>query len=230
VRVEVTNTGDTLWLASPDERGGYVCLGGHLHDGAGRPLRVEWFRQRLPRDVAPGQTVTLDARFGLPETAGDYLVRLDLVDDRIIWFSQAGSPTHDLRLGVSWSDSLDPHRFEARIEPLGTFPPEAGTETFPLHLRLTNVGDTTWLNGPGDRKGTVQVGVLNLGDEGAIHDRDYFRAPLPCAVKPGESIEILTTVPLGPGAGHYFAVDLVAEQVCWFTTHGSKPLLFVLRA
>jgi hypothetical protein len=79
VRVDVTNTGDTLWFASTNEGGGYVCLGGHLLDGGGRPLRLEWFRQRLPRDVAPGQTVTMDARFGLPETAGDYVVRLELV-------------------------------------------------------------------------------------------------------------------------------------------------------
>jgi hypothetical protein len=82
---------------------------------------------------------------------------------------------------------LTPNRFEARIEPLGTFPPEAGTETFPLHLRVTNVGDTTWLSGPGDRKGTVQIGVQQLGADGVIHERDYFRAPLPCTVSPGES-------------------------------------------
>jgi len=32
-------------------------------------------------------------------------------------------------------------------------------------LRLTNVGDTTWLNGPGQGKGTVQIGVQHLGAE-----------------------------------------------------------------
>lgn len=229
VPVTIENTGDTLWLATEDRlAGGYVCLGGHLHDAAGRSLRIGHFTQRLPRDVAPGESVAVEATFALPESAGSYVLRLDMVDERVAWFSQLGSPTTDLVLTVTWSDSLDPHRFEARIEPLGPFPPPADGDAFSLRLRITNAGDTTWLSGPGDRRGTVQVGVQRLSADGAVDELDYFRAPLPRLVAPGESTEVSLTVPLRPGAGRSFAVDLVAEQICWFARHGSRPLSFEL--
>lgn len=229
VALNLTNMGDTLWLAAEDHiGGGYVSLGGHLHDSAGRPLRVGHFTQRLPSDVPPGGTVAVLATFGLPEAVGRFVLRLDMVDDRIAWLSQVGSPTTDLEMAVAWSDSRDPHRFEARIEPAGAFPPEAGNDAFDLQLRLTNVGDTTWLHTPADERGTVQVGLHRLRPDGAIAERDYFRAPLPCTVRPGESVEVCASVPLRPGAGRTFAVDLVAEHICWFAHHGSRPLTFVL--
>lgn len=228
--IRIANAGDTLWLAQEDHvGGGYVSLGGHLHDGDGRALRVGHFTQRLPRDVAPGECVDMVARFGLPEAAGRFLLGLDLVDDRITWFSQVGSPTAELTLDVTWSDSRDPHRFEARMEPVGPFPPAASLAGFPLHLRITNAGDTTWLEGPQDHQGTVSVGVQQLRPDGQIANRDYFRISLPRSVTPGEAVEVRATVPLWPEAGHLFAIDLVAEHICWFSHHGSRGLTIELR-
>jgi SAM-dependent methyltransferase len=227
IPIRIVNLGDTLWLAEQDHvGGGYVSLGGHLQDGNGAALAVGHFTQRLPRDVAPGETVEMLATFGLPEVAGRFTIRLDLVDDRVAWFSQVGSPTTDLELQVVWSDSSDPHRFEARIEPTGPFPPTARDAGFSLHLRITNTGDTRWVDGPPGRRGTVCVGVQRVRPDGEIVERDYFRIPLPCAVTPGESVEIRATVPLRPGAGRHFAIDLVAEHICWFFHHGSRCLSF----
>ncbi len=227
--VTIENTGDTLWLAADDPVvGGYVCLGGHLQDASGGAQKIGHFTQRLPRDVAPGETVAVEARFALPESAGSYVIRLDMVDARVAWFSQVGSPTADLTLTIGWADSLDPHRFEARIEPLGAFPPRAEGDAFSLRLRLTNAGDTTWLSGPDERRGTVRVGVQRLSADGTAGDQDYFRASLPGPVPPGGSTEVSLIVPLRPGVGRSFAVDLVAEQICWFSRHGSKPLSFEL--
>ena len=229
VPVSIENTGDTLWLATEDPSGGgYVCLGGHLHDGAGGAPRIGHFTQRLPRDVAPCETVEVEARFAPPESAGSYVLRLDMVDARVAWFSQAGSLTTDLTLTVTWSDSLDPHRFEARIEPLGPSPPPADGDAFSLRLRITNAGDTTWLSGPHERRGTVRVGAQRLSADGAVDELDYFRAPLPGRVAPGESTEVSPTVPLRPEDGRSFAVDLVAEQIWRFSRPGSKPLSFEL--
>jgi SAM-dependent methyltransferase len=229
IPVTVENTGDTLWLAVEDlVVGGYVCLGGHLHDAVGCAPRIGHFTQRLPRDVAPGETVEMEATVPLPEAAGSYVLRLDMVDARVTWFSQVGSPTCDLKLRIGWADSTDPHRFGARIEPLGPFPPRAAGDAFSLRLRLANVGDTKWVGGPEERRGTVRVGVQRLSADGAVEELDYFRAPLSGTVGPGESTEVSLTVPLRPGGGRSFAVDLVAEQICWFSHHGSKPLLFEL--
>ncbi len=231
VQVRITNTGDTLWLAAEDSvLGGYVCLGGHLHDRSGVLMRANHFTERLPNDVPPGATVSVDARIGLPEASGHFRLRLDMVDDRVAWFSQVGSPTVDLELVVDWSDSRDPHRFEARIEAAEPLPPRAVNGAFSLKLRVTNAGDTRWLHGASDDRGTVRVGVQALHPDGTIADRDYFRAPLPCAVSPGETVEVSATVPLRSGVGRSFAIDLVAEHICWFDQHGSRPLTFTLLA
>jgi SAM-dependent methyltransferase len=227
LRARVENTGDTTWLSGESrETGGYVSLGGHLFDAEGQPLRIGYFTARLPRDIAPGEAVEVEAAFGLPERSGRFTLRLDLVADRIAWFSQEGSPTKDVEVTVEWSDSRDPHRLEARIESLVPAPltPEGGA--LPLRLRLANVGDTTWAADPPEGKGTVKVGVQRLTEDGAVAERDYFRIPLPRWVEPGESVEVSGRVPLPPGpASARFAVDLVAEQICWFAAHGSKPLL-----
>jgi hypothetical protein len=151
-------------------------------------------------------------------------LRLDLVADRIAWFSQEGSTTTDVEVAVEWPDSRDPHHLEARIESLASPTPEGGL--LPLRLRLANVGDTTWAADPPGGKGTVTVGVQRLTEDGAVAELDYFRIPLPRWVEPGESVEVFGWVPLPPGPeAARFAVDLVAEQVCWFARHGSKPLL-----
>jgi hypothetical protein len=70
--------------------------------------------------------------------------------------------------------------------------------------------------------------VQRLSTDGAIDELDYFRAPLPRPIAPGESTEVSLTVPLRPRTARSFAVDLVAEQICWFSRHGSKPLAFEL--
>jgi SAM-dependent methyltransferase len=227
--MQVENTGDTTWLSAENRAtGGYVGVGGHLLDASGGTIRIGFVTERLPRDVAPGERVEVRSSFGLPAQAGRFLLRLDLVADGIAWFSQKGSPTTDVELDVAWSESRDPHRFEARIEPLGSFPPPAGAAAFRLRLRLTNAGDTIWISEPRGTRGTVSVGVQLVDETGAVAERDYLRIPLPKNVAPGETVEIDATVPRPAGRADRFAVDLVAEQICWFISHGSTPLVFTL--
>jgi hypothetical protein len=170
--------------------------------------------------------VAVETGFAFPEPAGRYMLRFDLLVAGVAWFSQRGSPTTDLELAVDWSDSRDPHRFEALIEPLPPFPPRVVAGSFPLRLRLTNRGDTVWLPGPSNEPGTVRVGVQRLADDGSLAERDFERLPLPCAVAPHESVEIDARVAVPEGFGRRFEVDLVAEGLCWFIQHGSKPLSF----
>jgi hypothetical protein len=205
-----------------------VGFGGHLFDSGGHPIRIGYLTDRLPRDVRPGEGVLVETAFGLPEQAGRFTLRLDLLVDQVAWFSQRGSPTTDVEMVVEWSDSRDPHRFEARIEPVGPFPPRVDGRTFPLQLRLTNVGDTVWLAGSSAERGTVRLGVQRLDASGAVAELDYFRLPLPGRVVPGETVEIRGEVPRPAGGDARFAVDLVAEGICWFAHHGSKPLRFEL--
>jgi SAM-dependent methyltransferase len=226
--LRVENVGDTVWLAALDRAGGYVSVGGHLLDEQRRPVERCFFADQLPRDMAPGEAVEFEARVHLPGRVGRYVLRLDLVDEKVAWFEQCGSSTVDVDLVVEgWPDSRAPHWLGARLEllpplPPGRLPPSAPV---PVRLRATNTGDTRWVNGTPAERGAVCLGVQLRDGEGALLERDHFRVPLARAVDPGETIEIEAMVPGPPESGRYLlAFDLVAEQICWFEHHGSSVL------
>jgi SAM-dependent methyltransferase len=228
--VRLENLGDTTWLSAPDPVGGYVNLGGHLLDGSGGMLQHGFFAQALPRDVAPGEAVELVARLRVPERPGRFRVALDLVDERVVWFEQAGSPVVAWELLVTgWPDSRTPHRLQAEIEVREGRPDRPlapGSAPLPLRLRIANTGDTRWLAEPGVAAGLVRLGVQLRAADGTLLERDYFRAPLPRSVDPGESIELAVTVPAPSRPGRLvLAVDMVAEMVSWFEERGSSPAL-----
>jgi len=93
------NTGNTRWRSNPVGERGVVELGAHLGPATG-PLRRDAFRVSLPRDVGPGEEVSLELRFRLPEEPGAHRLELDLVDEGIAWFADRGSPPLVLELRV----------------------------------------------------------------------------------------------------------------------------------
>ncbi len=94
IRARATNTGDTVWLAQPLRRGGYVRFGCKwLEAATGRLVTDLPGRTRLAGDVQPGArteaTLVVDVPATLPP--GDYVVKVDLVDEFICWFSDIPS-------------------------------------------------------------------------------------------------------------------------------------------
>lgn len=90
IRAHAANTGDTVWLAQPQRRGGYVQFGCKwLEAATGRLVTDLPGRTRLSADVPPGgyteATLVVDVPATLPP--GDYVVKVDLVDEFICWFS-----------------------------------------------------------------------------------------------------------------------------------------------
>lgn len=96
----VRNGGDTLWLHEALLSGGYVRLGGHLLEEDSTVLAWDYFRAPLPESVPAGGTVFVNAEFRLPEKPGQYILRLDLVDENVAWFAQRGSETVDVELAA----------------------------------------------------------------------------------------------------------------------------------
>jgi SAM-dependent methyltransferase len=92
VIARVANRGDTTWRH--DIPGGrHVCLGNHwLHEDGARAVDDD-ARARLPRPVAPGETVELEIGVQAPDVPGRYLLELDLVQEHVAWFATKGSPT-----------------------------------------------------------------------------------------------------------------------------------------
>jgi SAM-dependent methyltransferase len=98
VRATVRNTGRAKWLPSNELYGG-VLLGGHLYAKDGRLIRFDYAWQGLDRALAPDEETTVS--FDLPPLeAGDYIVELDCVANKVTWFAQAGSAPARIELSV----------------------------------------------------------------------------------------------------------------------------------
>lgn len=93
VTLRVTNIGETRWLAGEGAGAGWTRIGAHLYRaGASRDVvDFDWHRQDLPRDVEPGDRVTLDAVLPPLVDPGEYVVAFDLVVEGLTWFADRGS-------------------------------------------------------------------------------------------------------------------------------------------
>ena len=99
-RLRIENIGSGCWRAAgdPDTGKGAIYLGSHLLSAAEDEVDWDFGRARLPRDLAPGATASLEFKLRAPETAGKYIVEFDMVAEHITWFEDHGSGTlrHEL--------------------------------------------------------------------------------------------------------------------------------------
>jgi hypothetical protein len=88
LRVEIRNASGVPWRAAD---GSGIALVNRWLDRAQRP--VVWLdgRTLLPADLAPGAAITVDLVATAPDTPGEWLLVLDLVDEGITTFSSEGS-------------------------------------------------------------------------------------------------------------------------------------------
>jgi hypothetical protein len=98
VPVQITNTGQRGWQSSATLpfRLGYTLI--HTNDSKAKGL--DGIRTELPANVAPGQSVSVQAQVPAPETTGKYLIQWDMVEETILWFSWRGSPLGSTMLTV----------------------------------------------------------------------------------------------------------------------------------
>jgi hypothetical protein len=72
----------------------------HLYVPNGPIFVWDGVRTALPAAVAPGQTVTLNVIVKMPAAPGTYLLRFDLVQEGVAWFSGQGVPMGSATLQV----------------------------------------------------------------------------------------------------------------------------------
>ena len=89
--LEIRNEGDTLWMAGGRARFGTVMTGVKILDAQGTVVREVHGEPPLPHSVAPGETVRLKVRNAAPQQVGEYLFKVDLVNQHICWFEDVGS-------------------------------------------------------------------------------------------------------------------------------------------
>jgi len=90
-RIEILNTGDTLWLVSRAASRGTVRPGIKILDEAERTVDEFHGQPPLPRAVAPNERVELTINHPAPTHPGSYFCKIDLLDQDIAWFEQSGS-------------------------------------------------------------------------------------------------------------------------------------------
>lgn len=101
-RLRAENTGYARWLAAgePATEKGAVHLTAHLMDAEGEALFWYYAGARLPRDIMPGEVVSLELALRAPDKPGHYQLEFDMVAEHLAWFEDLGSLTlsHALRV------------------------------------------------------------------------------------------------------------------------------------
>jgi hypothetical protein len=100
VRIKVRNIGDSVWPAVGQDDGRYqVRLGNHWLDANNLLVVLDDGRTALPHDLEPGREIELPLTITAPDRPGEYILEIDMVQEYIAWFEEAGSET--LRINVS---------------------------------------------------------------------------------------------------------------------------------
>jgi SAM-dependent methyltransferase len=68
-----------------------IAVSYHWLDPRGTIVVQDGARTPLPRAIAPGETCEMTLRIDTPPTAGRYTLAVDLVEEGVTWFSEAGS-------------------------------------------------------------------------------------------------------------------------------------------
>jgi hypothetical protein len=88
--VTIKNASTKTWPSKPNQEGRYaVNLSYHWLDSKRQIVVFDGLRTPLPRDLGPGESVTLRATIQVPEKAGAYLLQMTMVQEAVAWFSDS---------------------------------------------------------------------------------------------------------------------------------------------
>ena len=94
VPVTITNAGSATWQP------GAFNAAYHVYASSGAVVVWDGVRTALPAAVAPGQSVTLNVIVKMPSAVGSYILRFDVVQEGVAWFSGQGVPMGSATLQV----------------------------------------------------------------------------------------------------------------------------------
>jgi hypothetical protein len=97
--IKVKNVSDVVWY----QRGGqltdrtdnkfYIAAGNHWLDKDGKQTSEEEGHNGIPKDLKPGEETEMTLLITAPKAAGEYYLRLDMVQEGVSWFGERGSTT-----------------------------------------------------------------------------------------------------------------------------------------
>jgi len=208
VPIALTNTGNFIWNAGGTTP---VHLGYHWTDATGKVVVWDGTRSYLAADVAPGASQTVQASISFPTTAGTYILKWDLVQEGVAWFSGKNVPTFDQTVSVN-PGALS--TYAASIDASGIPTAMATRMTTTTAVRVTNASAATWGS-------TINLSYHWYDAAGTVVTWDGARTSV-AGVGPGVTTTAFVRV-VGPAvAGTYtLRFDLVQEGVAWFSSKGA---------
>ena len=99
-RLEIENTGDTLWLVSRAAPKGTVRPGLKILNAKDEVIDEVHGSPPLPRAMAPGEKATVRIKRPAPQAIGRYTLKVDLLDQDVCWFEQHGTEPLILKFEV----------------------------------------------------------------------------------------------------------------------------------
>jgi 4-amino-4-deoxy-L-arabinose transferase-like glycosyltransferase len=94
IRLSVKNVSQVKWLAAERSNAPFqLRLGNHWLDKLGKMVTNDDARSTLMRDLAPGDEIEFDLTVSAPNTPGEYLLEIDMLQEDVSWFGSHGSKT-----------------------------------------------------------------------------------------------------------------------------------------
>jgi SAM-dependent methyltransferase len=133
VRAKVTNLSAVGWPA-----GQLIRLGNHWRRGE-EPVRWNDGRTDIPHDIAPGASVEMQLPVVAPDEAGAYELELDLVQEAVSWFAEAGGASVRVPVSVVAAPVAPVATVEAPAAPPTEGRDDGGMEMFGMDQHLVRL-------------------------------------------------------------------------------------------
>lgn len=105
VLARLRNDGETPWSSTGPVG---VNLAYHWLDADGNAVLFEGERTSFPDEIAPKETTEVMMSITAPPQPGRYTLQLDLVREKVAWFSRRGAATYSLEVDVDPAATSDP--------------------------------------------------------------------------------------------------------------------------
>jgi hypothetical protein len=192
-----------------------VNLGYHWTSASGANVVWDGARTPIGADLLSGQSVTVNAAVTAPTTGGSYVLKLDLVQEGVSWFSVKGAATGNLSVNMAGPVVASFGANYAIVPVTGT---ASSRTTVPI--TLGNTSNFAW---PAAGANPVTLSYHWLTTAGKTVVWDGLRTKLTADVPAGQLTQLQANLAFPSAAGTYLLRwDLVQEGVSWFSGKGVR--------
>jgi hypothetical protein len=192
-----------------------VNLGYHWTSASGASVVWDGARTPIGADLLAGQSVTVNAAVTAPTTGGSYVLKLDLVQEGVSWFSVKGAGTGNLSVNMAGPVVASFGANYAIVPVTGT---ASSTTTVPI--TLGNTSNFAW---PAAGANPVTLSYHWLTTAGKTVVWDGLRTKLSADVPAGQLTQLQANLAFPSAPGTYLLRwDLVQEGVSCFSGKGVR--------